>query len=458
MKSSLGQRVSVEMFFRALGAMSIILGILFLVFLLSYPGKLFAQEEPSECVEMGALAYDNWSTEDAGGSGMPAGESDNDYLKCKACHGWDRLATEGGYVRRSRSSGQTNAGAGDSDATSRIISTIWGGHAPITAEMILHSGTGRSWEDGSGSWVPLDDTHSAANKEAHSRGYTLGNQHVDLSSDGVNGDDVIPTNEQIDCLVEFLNFADADPSVYFDDINPDMNPVLYTIVSTADADAGDAYYNSVCVDCHGDPATDHQGLSGGKPAGGILAYLAKDGKFSEFSHKARWGIPGAIMQRERIGNPTSADIANIMLYLQELGGTGFAMNPGLTGTWWNAARSGEGFVLEFGFSNDTLTLFASFYTYDNMGNQVWLTAQSTAMDGTSATVNVFISDGPMWGDDYDPADVNLVQWGTGTFTFPSCTAGSVSLTPSTEGFSDLAYDLTRDAIVSGIACPTPTGG
>jgi hypothetical protein len=164
------------------------------------------------------------------------------------------------------------------------------------------------------------------------------------------------------------------------------------------------------------------------------------------------------MDREAMGLPTSADVADMMLWLQEEGGTGFALNPGLTGTWWNAARSGEGFVLEFGYANDMLTLFASFYTYDNMGNQVWLTAQSTAMDGADVTVNVFISDGPMWGDDYDPADVNLVQWGTGTFTFPSCMAGGVSLMPSDDmvamGFSDLAYELTRDAIVSGIECPT----
>jgi hypothetical protein len=37
-------------------------------------------------------------------------------------------------------------------------------------------------------------------------------------------------------------------------------------------------------------------------------------------------------------------------------------------------------------------------------------------------------------------------------------AGGVSLMPSDDmvamGFSDLAYELTRDAIVSGIECPT----
>jgi hypothetical protein len=56
------------------------------------------------------------------------------------------------------------------------------------------------------------------------------------------------------------------------------------------------------------------------------------------------------------------------------------------------------------------------------------------------------------------ADVNTTPWGTGSFTFPTCTAGSVSLTPNQAmqdvGFTDLAYDLSRDLIESGIQCPT----
>ena len=134
------------------------------------------------------------------------------------------------------------------------------------------------------------------------------------------------------------------------------------------------------------------------------------------------------------------------------------INSGLTGTWWDSARSGEGFLMDFGFAGGGQYLFGSFYTYDSAGNQAWLTFQSTSIESTTVNVNVFVTDGAMWGDDFDTADVINTPWGTGSFTFPTCTAGSVSLTPNQAmqdvGFTDLAYDLTRDLIDSGIQCPT----
>jgi len=396
---------------------------------------VFAQDAPSECVKIGAMAYDNWTKTDSGGSGaLPDGVTSSDYIRCKACHGWDRLGTDGGYVRRSRTSSRPNAGDGDGDPTPRAIET-----GTVTAEMILHEGTGRSYADGDGSWVALDETHSAANKAAHANGYTLGNQHPDFSVDG-------PSQEQVDCLAEFLNFADADASVYFANVDPSQDPVLYTIVDSADAAAGEAFFNDTCTGCH-----DLQFA---------LDYLAADGKFSEFAHKVRWGIPNTIMSRGVMGDPTAQQVADVMLYLQQQGGTGFALNPGLTGTWWGGAdRAGEGFLLEVG--KDALTLFASFYTYDSMGNQAWLVASPTdglEVGSNSAEVTVYQVTGPMWGADFNPDDRVMTTWGTGTFSFDSCTSGSVALTPGEEaqaaGYTELSYPLARDLIVSGVGCPT----
>ena len=390
------------------------------------------------CVEQGALAFDNWTRSDAGGSGLPAGEANADYVRCKACHGWDRLGADGGYVRRTRTSSRPNAGAGDGDSTPRAIDT-----GTVVADQIAHGGTGRSYADGSGSWVALGASHNAQNKAEHEAGYTLGNQHPDFSSGGANGGSTLPTGQQIDCLVQFLNYEDADWSAYFAAIYPGMNPVLYSIVDTADAAAGEVFYENNCEGCHD------------APADFLLGYVAEDGKYSELAHKARWGIPNTEMTRDEIGNPTSADIANLMLYLQQLGGTGFQFNAGLNGNWYNGAeRNGEGFQLEVAAVNG-LTLVATFYTYDAQGNQVWLLGVGPA-NGNTAEVTVYIYDGASWGDDFNPADVNEVEWGTGTFVAHSCASVSMSLTPNAgavaDGFTDLEYDLER-VTTPATACP-----
>jgi hypothetical protein len=426
---------------------NIVIYVAWMGLLLVFSSNMWAQEVVPGCVATGALAYENWTKEDSGGTGsLPSDVLNQDYIRCKACHGWDRLGTDGGYVRRSRKDTRSNAGAGDGDSTSRAIM------GPVTPAMIGHSGTGRSYVQGSGSWVALDDTASAANTAAHANGYTLGNQHPDFIAGGGI------TTDQIDCLDEFLNFEDGAWDAYFADINPSTEPVLYTIVDTADAAAGEAFYGANCAGCHSADPADEGGFD---PDGGMLAYLAKDGKFSEFSHKVRWGIADTVMTRDDIGSPTSADVANMMLWLQQLGGTGFAMNPGLTGTWWNGLeRSGEGFPLEVGFSGGEMILWATFFTYDSAGNQAWLTAFGT-VSGNTVDVEVFLPEGPMWGDDFDPADGTSIPWGIGSFTFSSCDLGAMDLAPNAaaraDGFTNLSYPLKRfsDFVVSGIDCPTP---
>lgn len=417
-----------------------------------------AAQVPSACVEQGALAYDNWTKSDAGGSGMPGGETDNDYVRCKACHGWDQLGTDGGYVRRSRNAGRPNAGAGDGDQTSRDISLTARAGAAVTAAMIFHAGTGRSFADGSGSWVPLDSGHSAMNKTAHSNSYTLGNQHPDFSTGGANA----MTQEQADCLAEFLNFADAGWDAYFDAVFPDQQPVLYTIRADADAGRGETFYQDTCSGCHGDPAQDATPFAL-PDGGGILSFLAGDGKYSELAHKVRWGFPDEIMTRDALGDPSALETADLMLYLQQLGGTGFAMTAGLNGNWWNGlARNGEGFQLEVSADGlGGLTFVASFYSYapmgmmgTNAGNQMFVFAVGP-VTGNTANVDVIITGGGMYGFGLGGAGEEL-EWGTGTFVADSCGSISMELVPNTDmmgnGFTTLSYDLIR-LTTPAMACP-----
>ena len=413
------------------------IGMITAVPLLLIPAAAFAQEEPSECVETGAMAYENWTKVDSGGDGsLPAGVQSADYIRCKACHGWDRRGTDGGYVRRSRKDSRPNAGAGDGDSTPRAIVT-----GTVTTDQITHAGTGRSYAQGMGSWVELAAEPSAENTAAHAGGYTLGNQHPDFTGGGM-------TQDQVDCLTEFLNFADGDPAKYFADINPSQDPVLYTMVDTASYLAGEVFFEGSCEGCH--------------DLDFVLDYLDGDGKFSELAHKTRWGSADTIMTRQDMGDPTSENIGDLLYFLQVEGETGLAVNPGLTGAWYDATRSGEGWVLEVGYDvNGEMFMFASFYTYDGQGAQVYLLAEAGAasIDGEAATAAVYYTDGAMWGADFNPADVIRTPWGTGTLTFPTCGEGNVVLTPDADaialGYTELTTTITR-VLDPGITCPTPT--
>jgi cytochrome c2 len=421
--------------------------------------EAWAKPEPEACIELGALAYDNWTSTDGGGSGLPAGEPNVDYLRCKSCHGWDRLGLNGGYVRRTRSADRPNAGLGDLNTVSRDIAPGMGNYYHVDAEDVLHEGEGRGFEDGSASWVPLDTNPTPENVAEYAEGFTLGNLHPDFSTAGVNAGDTVLTQDQLDCLVDFINFGDADPSFYFQSIDIGRNPVQYIINSGASATAGRTFYEANCLACHGEPGDDYQGANDGHPAGGIAAYLQGDGKYSEFVHKARWGIPDTIMTRAAVGSPDSQDMIDVMLYLQEYvaENTGFDITGGLSGTWYLDARSGEGFLLDVAPSGDGgWKVVATYYTFDGMGNQVWLIGDAVAEGGT-VSVPVVITDGGVFGTAFDPASVNRIAWGTLEFSFSSCWTGHVSALPNSEmlaaglGFEAVEFDITR--LTTPDACP-----
>jgi len=131
----------------------------------------------------------------------------------------------------------------------------------------------------------------------------------------------------------------------------------------------------------------------------------------------------------------------------------FGLDPGLSGTWWNGpAKNGEGFLLEVDANK---FLYASFYTYGPTGEQTWLIATLSSQNGTTANVNVWIPSGGTWGN---PSTAQTdTAWGTGSFSFPTCTSGSFNFAPNQAmldmGYTALSYNLER-ILPAGIACPT----
>ena len=277
----------------------------------------------NQCVELGGAAYSNFTKTVAGGSGeLPSGVVNVDYVRCKACHGWDQLGTDGGYAHRSRQETRPNAGWKDADTTSRNISTgTFGVRDVITEEQILKVG-GRSYANGTDSWVALPENPTDGELAAHQRGFLIGNQHPDFSEQGVNAGTGQPMAEQVKCLAVFVNYPKARADRVFAAIEPTDDDVLYTLMSGGDIARGEARWNSSCLNCHGAPDADVGPVAGDKPGeGGMVAFVAGEGKPSEFMHKVQWG-DGPIMTPASMGNPKAADVVDLLAYLNSLGGLG----------------------------------------------------------------------------------------------------------------------------------------
>jgi len=157
-----------------------------------------------------------------------------------------------------------------------------------------------------------------------------------------------------------------------------------------------------------------------------------------------------------ISNDNDRFLGNLIAYLADEAVETFFINAGINGNWWNGPdRSGEGVQLEVIISGGELAVVATFYTYDTDGNQIFLIAIGSA-SGNVADLSVFITEGPMWGEAFDPDDVVEAGWGSGTLTLSSCNTAHISLVPNAQqqalGYTNLAYDLFR-LTVPAMPCP-----
>ena len=226
-----------------------------------------------------------------------------------------------------------------------------------------------------------------------------------------------------------------------------------------------------CVDCHMPPATVSAGPLG-PHEGDMKSHIFNintDPSANMFtpdgSQLALTGGEGAVTldfvcQRCHMG--TSLDVLSKFaedFHESDVGLEHVGLNPGLSGTWWDGGqRSGEGFLIEFAYAGPVLYFFGSFYTYDSEGNMVWLTFQpATGVPDSGTTVDViaYITEGGRFGEG-NPG-VAPDTFGTGSFTFDTCTTGSVSISPNQAyldlGFTNLSYGLSR-LLQAGVDCPT----
>lgn len=248
-------------------------GILIVAALLLFAGCKQDEKKPEVPAPVagdpyiGGLVWNNWTDAVAGGSGYPAGfdVKMKDFLRCKACHGWDAAGRNGGYARRTAKDSRP-APIPTADLSAKLGS--------VTKQQVLYE-SGREF-------TVLDQSMPAYNQPG-----------------GLS-------DTQVADVIDFLN---QGPKVTdFATLDTAKNPVAYTFGGADPAAGGDLYAGN-CAACHG-----ADGKDGGMSLGD---YFREDGKYSEGFHKMVYGAGGdSIMTRKASGNLSGRQAADILAYIQ----------------------------------------------------------------------------------------------------------------------------------------------
>ena len=177
------------------------------------------------------------------------------------------------------------------------------------------------------------------------------------------------------------------------------------------------------------------------PNGDVLIGIGTNGSVTQYT-------PEGVFVQRFVESGAAGLIKPNGLRFRTIEGSSFDLTAGLNGNWWGGlSRNGEGVQVEIANGGGgTLVFVATIYSYDTEGNQIFLIAVGT-VDGDTVEVDVFITEGGRWGDDFDPKDVVESEWGSGTFTGIDCGNLHMSLMPNAEyqalGYTAIEYTLVR---------------
>lgn len=132
------------------------------------------------------------------------------------------------------------------------------------------------------------------------------------------------------------------------------------------------------------------------------------------------------------------------------------VSPGHTGLWYDPDRSGEGWVLEV-LTDDRALVY--WYTYDEDGNQRWLTSVGEVVTGGDDPriefPELMVTHGGRFGPDFDPDEVVREVVGDGSIRFNDCNHGEFSYQAFGQDQTIPVVRLTR---TMGAPCGGPIHG
>ncbi len=117
--------------------------------------------------------------------------------------------------------------------------------------------------------------------------------------------------------------------------------------------------------------------------------------------------------------------------------------------WYDPSENGHGIAV---YLLDDQGIIVIWYVYDDSGNPFWLLGVGTH-DGNIASLDVSITDGPMFPPNFDTNDLNITNWGQFELSFSSCDQALFKWMPNaSSSFSSGSRTMVRLSTTFGLTC------
>jgi arylsulfatase B len=130
----------------------------------------------------------------------------------------------------------------------------------------------------------------------------------------------------------------------------------------------------------------------------------------------------------------------------------------MSGSWFDPDNNGEGFVVQILEENQVLVYW---FTYDAAGQQRWFTGLGEVIDNKAKFDNLMVAEGPVFGEQFEPEDVELSVAGNLSIEWSDCSSATADYV--VDGVSG-SQSLIRLTAIVGLECtasssePSPMTG
>lgn len=119
-----------------------------------------------------------------------------------------------------------------------------------------------------------------------------------------------------------------------------------------------------------------------------------------------------------------------------------------SGSWGDPTHDGEGFVVEV-LANGQVLVF--WFSFGPDGHRRWYFGVGDIIDGKFVFDNMLTTVGGVFGEDFDPNDVDEVPWGTLELDL-TCGGGTATYTSIEEGFGSGNQNVEKITNLHGLEC------